>query len=142
MKLLAVLPVVALAWPAAAAAPEAKGKAPALDVRVIPRMAFSPVNVLVIAELKGGEDLEEYYCPEIEWAWDDGGKSVQEADCPPFEPGMKIERRFSAEHYYERACNYSIEVTLRRAGKALRKQSFRINVRAGLGDPTEVPETP
>lgn len=141
MKLLALLSVAALAWPAAAAAPEARGKAPALDVRVIPRMAFSPVNVLVIAELKGGDDLEEYYCPEIEWTWDDGGKSVQEADCPPFEPGSKIERRFSAEHYYDRAGNYSVEVTLRRAGKVLRKQTFRISVRPGLGDYTDV-ETP
>lgn len=140
MKLLVLLPVLALPWTAAAAPPEAKGKAPALDVRAIPRMAFSPVNVLVIAELKGGDDLEEYYCPEIEFFWDDGGKSVQEADCPPFEPGTKIERRYSAEHYYERAGNYGVTVTLRRAGKLLRKQTFRLNVRAGLGDPTDVPE--
>ena len=141
MRMLALLGAIVLAGATGAEVPP-KGKAPALDVRVIPRMAFSPVNVLVIAELKGGDDLEEYYCPEIEWTWDDGGKSVQEADCPPFEPGMRIERRFSAEHYYERAGNYSIEVTLRRAGKALRKQSFRINVRPGLGDPTDMRETP
>lgn len=140
MKLLAILPVLALAWPSAAGQAPAKGKAPALDVRAIPRMAFSPVNVLVIGELKGGDDLEEYYCPEVEFVWDDGGRSVQEADCPPFEPGMKIERRYSAEHYYERAGNYNVEVVLRRAGRVLRKQSFRLNVRAGLGDPTDLPE--
>ena len=140
MKLLVLLPLLALPWTVAAAPPEPKGKAPALDVRAIPRMAFSPVNVLVIAELKGGDDLEEYYCPEVEFFWDDGGKSVQEADCPPFEPGTKIERRYSAEHYYERAGNYGVTVILRRAGKVLRKQTFRLNVRAGLGDPSEVPE--
>ncbi len=139
MRTLAVLGALALASAAAAEIPP-KGKHPALDVRAIPRMAFSPVNVLVIAELRGGEDLEEYYCPEVEFFWDDGGKSVQESDCPPFEPGTKIERRYSAEHYYERAGNYGVTVTLRRAGKVLRKQTFRLNVRAGLGDPTDVPE--
>ena len=26
----------------------------------------------------GGDDVEEFHCPEIEWDWDDGGKSVAE----------------------------------------------------------------
>ena len=54
-----------------------------------PRRAWpSPrVNVLFTAELKGGDDVEEFHCPEIEWDWDDGGKSVHEADCAPFETG-------------------------------------------------------
>ena len=73
--------------------------------------------------------------------WDDGGKSVKEPDCAPFEPGTKIERRYSAEHYYERAGNYSVQVILRRSGKVLRKRSVRVNVRAGLGDPTETSDT-
>ena len=59
-----------------------KLKKPKLDLRATPRMAFSPVNVLLVAELTGGDDVEEYYCPELEWDWDDGGKSVHEADCP------------------------------------------------------------
>ena len=59
-------------------------------------MAFSPVNVLLTAELTGGDDVDEYYCPEIEWNWDDGGKSVHEADCAPLESGGTFERRYTA----------------------------------------------
>ena len=64
-----------------------KPRKPRLDLRAAPRMAFSPVNVLLTAELTGGDDVDEYYCPEIEWNWDDGGKSVHEADCAPLEAG-------------------------------------------------------
>jgi hypothetical protein len=115
-----------------------KGKGPALGVRATPRMAFSPVNVLLVAELTGGDDTEEFYCPEIEWDFDDGSKSLHEADCAPYEAGMKIERRYSAEHVYERAGVYNVIVTLRRGNRTLRKQSVQVNVRPGVSDPSNV----
>ena len=116
------------------AKPEGKPKKPRLDVRATPRMAFSPVNIFLVAELQGGDDVEEYYCPELEWDWDDGGKSVQEGDCAPFEAGTtKIDRRFTAEHEYRRAGTYNIKVTIRRATRALAVSSIRVTVRPGLG---------
>lgn len=115
---------------------KAKPRKPQLDLRATPRMAFSPATILLTAELVGGDDVEEYYCPEVEWNWDDGGKSVHEADCPPFEAGTKIERRYTAEHEYVRAGVYSISVSLRRAGRTLAKNTVRVTVRPGLGDPT------
>ena len=133
---LAVLGLAALA--PALAADEQGGKVPALEVRTVPRMAFSPVNVLVVAELRGGDDLEDYYCPEIEWDFDDGTKSTHEADCAPYQPGSAIERRYSVEHVFQRAGNYDIKVTLRRSGKTLKKASGRLNVRPGASDPTDV----
>jgi hypothetical protein len=117
-----------------------KPKKPALDLRVTPRMAFSPVNILIVAELKGGDDIEEYYCPEIEWDWDDGGKSVHEADCEPFHEGSAIERRFSQEHFYRRAGVYNIKATFRKAGKSFLAGTLRVTVRAGAGDPTGLRE--
>ena len=95
-----------------------KTKKPRLDLRATPRMAFSPVNVLLTAELTGGDDVEQFYCSELEWDWDDGGRSVHEADCPPMEAGAAIERRFTAEHAYRQAGNYNVKVTMRRANKA------------------------
>jgi len=122
---------------AADAKPEAKLKKPRLDVRATPRMAFSPVNVFLVAELQGGDDVEEYYCPEIEWEWDDGGKSIQEGDCPPFTPGTtKIDRRFTAEHEYRRAGVFTIKITMRRAGHSFAASNVRVTVRPGLGDRT------
>jgi len=129
---------VTLAAPASAdARPEAKAKKPRLDLRATPRMAFSPVNVFLTAELQGGDDVEDYYCPQLEWDWDDGGKSVQEGDCPPFVAGTtKIDRRFTAEHEYRRAGVYTIKVTMRRANRSLAASNVRVTVRPGLGDRT------
>jgi hypothetical protein len=116
-----------------------KPKKPKLDLRVIPRMAFSPATVLVTAELEGGDDVEEYHCPEIEYDWDDGGKSVQEGDCAPFEAGTKIQRRFTNEHTYRRAGVYNVKVTMRRADRSFAAATVRVTVRPGLGDPTRDP---
>ena len=137
MKRLAVasLAFAVLAATGADAAP--KPKRPRLELRESPRMTFSPAHVLFTAELTGGDDSEDYHCPEIEWDWDDGGKSVQETDCKPFEPGVtKIERRFTAEHDYRNAGIYSVRVTMRRAERAIASTTVRVTVRPGLGDQT------
>ena len=139
-----VVPCVLLAAAFAASVPaadEVKPKKPKLDLRATPRMAFSPVNVLLTAELTGGDDHEDFYCPELEWDWDDGGKSVHEADCPEYEAGKsKIERRFTTEHEYRKAGMYNVKLTMRHANKTLAQQTIKITVRPGLGDRTM--ETP
>jgi plastocyanin len=133
--LLAAGLVAALAAPALDASAEDKQKKPGLNLRSTPRFAFSPARVLFVAELQGGDDVEDLYCPEVEWDWDDGGKSVTEADCPPFVPGQtKIERRFSAEHDFKRAGSYNVKVRLRRLGKSVAAQTLRLTVRPGAGD--------
>lgn len=113
----------------------AKPKRPTLGVRVSPRMAFSPVGVIAMAELSGGEDSEDFYCLAIEWDWDDGSKSLQDSDCEPYQPGTKIERRFSSEHYYTRAGSYNIRAALKAQDKVVATNTFRLIVRQGL--PTE-----
>ena len=138
MKRLAVASLAfAAAFAGAAADAAPKPKRPRLELRASPRMTFSPAHVMFTAELVGGDDVEDYHCPEIEWDWDDGGKSVQEADCKPFEPGVtKIDRRFTAEHDYRNAGIYSVRVTLRRAERAIASTTVRVTVRPGLGDQT------
>jgi hypothetical protein len=139
---LAVLAVLS-GLASASFAADAKPKKPVIEMRVSPRMAFSPVTILVVAELKGGDDIEEYYCPEIEWDWDDGGKSVHEADCSPYEEGVtRIDRRFSMEHNYSRAGIYNVKASFKRAGKTVLAGTIRVTVRAGVGDPTGLREPP
>jgi hypothetical protein len=133
---LAALALLTLALAAHGFAGGGKPKKPQLDLRAVPRFAFSPANVLFTAELVGGDDVEELHCPEVEWDWGDGGKSVSEGDCPPFEAGQAIERRFTAEHEFKRAGNYSVKVTLRRARRSIAAQTVRVTVRPGLGDRT------
>jgi len=116
-----------------------KGKRPALEMRALPRFAFSPASIHFTAELTGGDDVEELYCPDVEWEWGDGGKSQQESDCAPFEPGTKIDRHFTAEHIYQMAGRYLVKVTLRRAGKSMAAQTLQLTIRPGLGDRTNEP---
>lgn len=111
-----------------------KGKKPGLELRATPRFAFSPANILFTAELKGGDDIEELHCPEVEWEWGDGGKSVAESDCDPFTETTAIQRRYTAHHTFQFAGNYRVRVTLRKAGKSIVSQSMSMTVRAGLGD--------
>ena len=106
-----------------------KGKKPGLELRSSPRFAFSPANILFVAELKGGDDVEEVYCPEVEWEWGDGGKSVQEADCDPWSPTTKIERRFTAHHVFQFAGLYRTKVTLRKTGKDITSQTVQVTPR-------------
>ena len=114
-----------------------KPKKPRLELRATPRFAFSPVTIFLTAELLGGDNVEELYCPELEWDWDDGGKSVHEADCPPWESGKtEIQRRFTAEHNYPKSGSFNVTVTMRRTGKNIAKSSVRIQVKPGAGDRT------
>jgi plastocyanin len=137
----AVLAVLSLVAPALtpAGAEEKKGKKPALEIRPSPRFAFSPANIFFTAELKGGDDVEELYCPEIEWEWGDGGKSVQEADCDPWTETTQIQRRFTANHTFQFAGLYRIKVTLRRSRKDIMSQTVQVTIRAGLGDTSPEP---
>ncbi len=116
-----------------------KGKKPALEIRPTPRFAFSPANIFFTAELKGGDDVEELYCPEVEWEWGDGGRSVQEADCDPWTATTPIQRRFTANHTYQFAGLYRVKITLRKSNKDLMSQTVSITIRAGLGDQSPEP---
>jgi hypothetical protein len=116
-----------------------KGKRPGIELRSSPRFAFSPANILFVAELKGGDDVEELYCPEVEWEWGDGGKSVKEADCDPWTEGAAIERRFSANHTFQFAGVYRVKVSLRKTGKNMLSQTLALTIRAGLGDQSPDP---
>lgn len=132
-SLLAGLISISLVAPLGAAQ-DARGRKPRLDLRATPRMAFSPTLVLLTAELAGGDDVEEYYCPEVVWEWDDGGRSAHGEDCAPIEEGGELQRRFTAEHAYRRAGVYTVRVTLRRGSRTLAAATTTVNVRPGVGD--------
>ena len=113
-------------------------KKPRLDLRASPRMAFSPVNILLTAELQGGDNIEDFHCPEVEWDWDDGGRSVHQPDCAPLETGAPMERRFTANHAYRQAGTYNVKITMRRADRPLAVASATITVRPGIGDMSSI----
>jgi hypothetical protein len=112
-----------------AAAGEGVGpKRPRLALRTSPRVAFSPIEILVIAELKGGNDIEEFYCPGLEWDWGDGSRSAHEADCAPFETGTRLDRFFSARHRFRAPGAYNVRLTLRRADRTVAVAAVPVSV--------------
>ncbi len=127
---------------------EGKVKKPTLELKHRPLFPQSPAEMTFTAELKGGDDSEEFYCPAVEWEWGDdermgggdGTKSVEESDCDPWEPGMTIERRFEKEHRFSVWGNYRVRVTLRKGTRVIARQSVAVNVKAGPGDRTGIYE--
>jgi PKD domain-containing protein len=104
---------------------------PRVDIRATPRMAFSPAEVLVVVKLTGGDEHEDFYCPDVEWEFGDGSRSGQQADCEPFAEGMALERHFTARHAYRQPGDYEVRVTLRRASRTLAVSTTRVTVHGG-----------
>jgi hypothetical protein len=115
---------------------EDKIKKPSLSLRASPPISFSPANIHLIAELKGGpDDYEDYYCPAVEWDWGDGTRSEASSDCEPYEPGIsQITRRFSKTHVYNFQGRYRVQVRLKRNSRLLTSATTNIQVRAGIRD--------
>jgi PKD repeat protein len=96
-------------------------------------MALSPVSVLVVAQLTGGDEHEDFHCPDVEWDFGDGSRSSHQADCEPFTEGMTLERHFQARHTYRQPGDYEVRVTLRRASRTLAAAGTRVTVHPGAG---------
>jgi hypothetical protein len=133
MRLVSVVVLLMAALAAPATAGEGRTmKKPRLELRASPRMTFAPIDVRVMAELVGGDDIEDFYCPAIEWEWGDGARSAHEGDCPPFEPGMTMARRHTASHAYRQPGEYSVRVTLRRVGRSLAAATTTVTIGGGM----------
>jgi hypothetical protein len=132
--MLAVVFLLPAGFTSGAEDPKGKPKKPKLALRAAPRMAASPASIYFTAELQGGDDLEEFYCPELEWEWDDGARSSHESDCEPWKPDSTIERRFTAEHVFAEQGTYNVKVTLRRAERVVASTRVTVNIRPGFGD--------
>jgi hypothetical protein len=105
---------------------------PAFKVRASPGMAFPPVEVLLTAELVKGDDRHpDYYCPEVEWDFADGSRSIQQSDCEPFGAEALLERRFTRRHAFAFPGEYVVTVTLRRAERVVAQAAAKVVIYGG-----------
>ena len=104
---------------------------PSLSLRASPSVAFSSTAILFIAELRdGANDYEEYYCPSLEWDWDDFTTSETTYDCAPYEPGTsEIRRRYSARHTFQEPGSFQVTFRLRRGHDVLGFARTSVTVR-------------
>jgi len=109
-------------------------QAPSLRLRSSPRVAFAPVEVLFVAELRGGDDdYEDFYCPSLEWDWGDDTRSESTGDCDPYEPGVsEIRRRYSMRHEYRYGGRYEARIHLKQGDDTVATARTTIEVRGGF----------
>ncbi len=124
-----------------AAAPRAAKPTPVMTA--VPMIVGAPGKVVFRVTLRGGaDDDEEYYCPAIEWDWDDGSVSERSRDCDPYEKGKsRIDRNFTAEHEFKLPDEYKVVFRLKKGGKVLTAPSITVTVTGvtseGEGDEPE-----
>jgi len=128
MRPAAVLVLALLAGPLASAADREEGRRPVLKLRATPGVSFAPANVLLIAELVGGDTVEEFYCPEVVWDFDDGRRSTSQSECEPFGGDSSLERRFLVRQSYAHPGEYRPTITLRRADGVVARAAVTVLV--------------
>ena len=104
---------------------------PDLSLRASPRVAFAPVEILLVAELRGGaDDYEDLYCVTVEWDWGDDTRSESTPDCDPYEPGTsKIRRRYSIRHRFDYGGRYEIRINLKNRRDTVASARTRVELR-------------
>jgi hypothetical protein len=157
----AVLSINVAAAPSEEAA--AQNKKPSIKLKAQPPVGFSPMRVVITAELTGGaNDFEDFYCATVEWDWDDGTKSEAKADCDPYEAGKsEIKRRYVGEHTFRanvgdvnpnssfrstpgtsagagdlqspQNLQFRVKFTLKQKGKTVGSGQTTVEVRQGMG---------
>jgi hypothetical protein len=130
-----VVGVVALAGVAVAAGDDKSSK-PSVSLKASPQVGFSPLRVVLTAELKGGaNDFEDFYCPTIEWYWDDDTKSESRGDCDPYEAGKsEIKRRYTIDRIFNTSGEFRVEFRLKQRGKTVGLGKTSVRVRPGIRD--------
>ncbi len=116
--------------------PELKVKAPRVTFMrpTMPNQRQrSTVTIRITAQLdklEEAEDLEDYYCLEEVWEWDDETDSEYEPDCDPYEEGMELKTNFSASHQYRYPGTYRVFLRLERNGKTVIAGSANVQIRS------------
>src|SRR5687768_5270404 len=111
-------------------------KKPSLSLKATPPVGFTPLRVVVVADVKdGSDDYAEFYCAGVEWDWGDGTISENSSDCEPYEAGKStIRRRFTADHIYRQQGQFKITFKLKQKTKQVAAASTNVQVRGGVGD--------
>jgi hypothetical protein len=120
------------------AAPKPK---PEVRLEPSPRVAVlsaapAPVRVRFRLQVKDGGDVD-YYCPRVEWEWEDQTRSVEEHDCPPFEEAAASEhtKRWVREREFWLPGVYTITVRLYKADRSIHRVQAQFEMK---GEVTEI----
>ena len=133
---LAAIAVVLMASGHPSAQRDAADKKPSLSLKATPPAGFAPLRVHLAVDVKGGaNDYADFYCPTVQWDWDDGTISETSEDCNPYEAGKStIRRRFSADHTFRLSGDYRLTFRLKQKDKVVSSATTTLTVRAGANE--------
>jgi len=114
--------------------------APTLKLHAIPGRAIPPAEVLLTAEFQDGIDVPDLRCPEIEWDFADGSRSVHQEGCERATAETKLDRRFTRRHAFDAPGEYQVVVTLRQGHRIVAQAAATIVVQGGTA-PASSPQT-
>ena len=119
-----------------AAQRDAADKKPSLSLKATPPAGFAPLRVHLAVDVRGGpNDYADFYCPTVQWDWDDGTISETSEDCNPYEAGKStIRRRFSADHTFRLSGDYRLTFRLKQKDKVVSSATTTLTVRAGANE--------
>jgi len=131
---LAAVLVAAVHLPAAQR--DASDKKPSLSLKATPPAGFAPLRVHLTVDVRGGaNDYADFYCPTVQWDWDDGTISENSADCDPYEAGKStIQRRYSADHTFRLSGDYRLTFRLKQKDRVISSATATLTVRAGANE--------
>ena len=111
-------------------------KKPSVNLRANPTSGFAPLKVVLTASIVGGpNDYEAFYCPTIEWDWDDGTKSESKIDCEPYEAGKsEIVRSYTVDHRFNIGGDHRVQFRLKQKNKTVGAASIVVRVQPGIRD--------
>lgn len=77
------------------------------------------VRFVLSVDPRGDED---YYCPRVEWEWEDETRSTEESDCPPYDAAKPagLRRAWTRVRHFKYADEYRIKVHLYRADRRIK----------------------
>jgi hypothetical protein len=119
-----------------AAQKDTADKKPSLSLKATPPAGFAPMRVHLAVDVKGGpNDYEDFYCPTIQWDWDDGTVSETSEDCEPYQAGKStITRRFSSDHLFRLSGEYRLTFRLKQKGKVVSSATSSVTIRPGAAE--------
>ena len=119
-----------------AAQRDAADKKPSLSLKATPPAGFAPLRVHLVVDVRGGpNDFADFYCPTVQWDWDDGTISENSEDCDPYEAGKStIKRRYIADHTFRLSGDYRLTFRLKQKDKVISSATTTLTIRPGANE--------
>jgi hypothetical protein len=108
---------------------------PKVELKATPALAMlgvGPRNFATVRfrlSIKDGGD-ENYYCPRVEWEWEDDTKATEESDCPDFESATKEdhERSWTKSRQFWEPGQHVIRAKLYKGDRLIRTIETKVEV--------------